>query len=56
MRGLVPVCLVAALMTAPMVAHVAWADKPDDAAKRTVKDLPEHWRVWIQDEVYPLIN
>ena len=39
-----------------MAAGVVRADKPEEAAKRTVKDLPEHWRAWIEDEVYPLIN
>jgi len=50
------VCLAAALCAGPMAAGVVRADKPEEAAKRTVKDLPEHWRAWIEDEVYPLIN
>ncbi len=27
-----------------------------DSSKPKVKDLPEHWRGWIEDEVFPLIS
>ncbi len=43
---------LAAPWPAPLDAAQA-QDKPD---KRTVKDLPEHWRVWLEDEIYPLIT
>ncbi len=43
-----------------MVPGMVWADQQGDdqekVAKRTAKDLPEYWRVWVEEEVYPLIN
>lgn len=29
---------------------------PARAADRKVKDLPERWRVWLEEEIYPLID
>lgn len=52
---LVALALIAALTSPPAVAG---AQERQDApeGKRTVKDLPEHWRVWLEDEIYPLIT
>lgn len=32
------------------------ASAGDEKPKLKVADLPEHWRVWIEEEVYPLIS
>ena len=32
------------------------AEKKEGSTKRRVKDLPPHWRHWIENEVYPLIT
>lgn len=44
-------------------AAAAGPDKPEqeahesgDNTKRRSSDLPEHWRVWLDEEVYPLIT
>ena len=42
-------------------ALVAWPSDPAkkqdvEQERRSVKDLPESWRIWLEDEVYPLIS
>ena len=44
--------LLVGLVLAVVQPQVAFAD----SSKPKVKDLPEHWRVWIEDEVFPLIS
>ncbi len=52
-----------------VVSGALWAAAGSNAAKpagtrdtskeptsHSVKDLPEHWRVWLEEEVYPLIT
>jgi VWFA-related protein len=29
---------------------------PDKSQKEALAELPEHWRVWLEEEVYPLIS
>lgn len=31
-------------------------DQPGEEEKRRARDLPEQWRVWLEEEVYPLIT
>ncbi|MEN8164644.1 MAG: VWA domain-containing protein [Acidobacteriota bacterium] len=45
-------CLLVGFVMAGLLPQVVDAGSP----KPKVKDLPEHWRVWIQDEVFPLIS
>jgi VWFA-related protein len=42
------------LCLAGIVAVGGSAAETDE--KPSVKDLPEHWRIWVQEEVYPLIS
>lgn len=44
--------LLVGLMFATIVPAMAGAE----GSKRTVKDLPDHWRVWIEQQVFPLIS
>jgi len=44
------------IMAGFLLPGVGWADQEEKAEKRTVKDLPEYWRVWLNEEVYPLIS
>jgi len=57
-RGIGALLLAACLVLLP--AAIAWSsDKPkqdEEQPRRSTKDLPEHWRVWIEEEVYPLIS
>lgn len=50
---------VAAVAVA-LVLSFAWPSAPVDAGATddalTVKELPERWRVWLEEEVYPLIT
>ncbi len=43
-----------------MLAPVSstFADKPADRSevKEALDNLPEHWRIWLEEEVYPLIT
>ncbi len=48
--------LVATFVAGAFAADIVLADDGQKDAKRTVKDLPEPWRMWIEDEVYPLIT
>ena len=44
------------IMAGFLLPGVGWADQEEKAEKRTVKDLPEYWQVWLNEEVYPLIS
>ncbi len=48
----VPVVIVILLLAGPGGQAIAG----DDPGKLKVKELPEHWRVWLEEEVYPLIS
>ena len=42
-------------------ALVAWPSDPAkkqdvEQERRSVKDLPESWRIWLEEEVYPLLS
>jgi VWFA-related protein len=39
-----------------LLLPVSVGGEQESEEKRTTKDLPEHWRVWVEDEVYPLIT
>jgi len=54
-RGFGALLLAACLALLPASG---WSTDKEEREQepRSVKDLPENWRVWIEDEVYPLIT
>jgi VWFA-related protein len=48
--------MVLALLLTLLVPSIGAAKGARDDDQPSVKELPEHWRVWIEDEVYPLIS
>ena len=54
-------CGFGALLLAACLALLpasGWSTDQEEREQepRSVKDLPENWRIWIEDEVYPLIT
>jgi len=52
-RRLIGVLLVTVASTL-VLTSVTFADKSE--VKEALADLPEHWQVWLEEEVYPLIS
>lgn len=46
--------LLVALVSSVVPASSTFADKAE--VKESLANLPEHWRVWLEEEVYPLIT
>ena len=55
-RGLGALLLSTCLALLPAAAGWPGDKQERQQERRSVKELPENWRVWIEEEVYPLIT
>ncbi len=54
--GSVALLLAACIAVVPAASGWPGEKQEQEQERRSVKDLPENWRIWIEQEVYPLIT